>query len=314
MQISNQPTIAAIFKAYERAADSGQRAHLGASEIGQACERKLWFSFRWAFKEKFTGRMLRLFDTGKLEEQRFIDDLSKVGIVVHSFDPLTGKQFAGSALNGHFAGSMDGEGTGFIAAPKTLHGLEFKTHNKASFAKIVNHGLELGKPEHYQQCQAYMGLRGLTRVFYMAKNKDDDDLYEERVYFDKDLYEKLLEKARRIIFADSPLPKIASAPEKFPCKMCGVKNQCHKVSEELPSFNCRTCMHSTPKEDGTWYCEHRHMTLTINDQRDGCKEHLYHPELMPWKQVDVTEDSIVYIGDRKNLRGGEVVVKPQHAA
>ena len=54
----------AIFAGYERDANEGFRTHLGASLIGKACERALWYDFRWTTKAKFPGRVLRLFETG----------------------------------------------------------------------------------------------------------------------------------------------------------------------------------------------------------------------------------------------------------
>lgn len=48
----------AIFSAYEADAGDGFRAHLGASLIGKACERALWFDFRWVTRARHAGRLL----------------------------------------------------------------------------------------------------------------------------------------------------------------------------------------------------------------------------------------------------------------
>ena len=45
--------------------DNGWREHLGASEIGDPCSRKLWYLFRWVAVKKFDARMLRLFARGQ---------------------------------------------------------------------------------------------------------------------------------------------------------------------------------------------------------------------------------------------------------
>ena len=50
---------------------------VGASSIGHKCERYLWYQFRWFFREKFNGRMLRLFDRGHREEARFNEWLER---------------------------------------------------------------------------------------------------------------------------------------------------------------------------------------------------------------------------------------------
>ena len=57
---------------------------------------------------------------------------------------------------------------------------------------------------HFAQVQVYMLGLGLTRAFYLAKNKNDDTLYAERIEYDKAKAEEYVERARRIIFAEEP--------------------------------------------------------------------------------------------------------------
>ena len=42
----------------------GLRSHLGASAIGNECARAIWLKFRWADKDSFEGRILRIFSRG----------------------------------------------------------------------------------------------------------------------------------------------------------------------------------------------------------------------------------------------------------
>ena len=44
--------------------------------------------------------------------------------------------------------------------------------------------------------QIYMHLLGLKRALYLAKNKNTDELYSERIKYDKAEAERLLLKAR----------------------------------------------------------------------------------------------------------------------
>ena len=81
------PTLDAIYAAYVAEADDGFRDHLGASIIGKDCERALWYDFRWVTRRGFSGRMLRLFDTGKREEDRLVRDLRRTGATVLDADP-----------------------------------------------------------------------------------------------------------------------------------------------------------------------------------------------------------------------------------
>lgn len=63
------------------------RTHLGFSMIGDECQRKLWYGFRWCKMPKPDPRVKRLFDRGHKEEDRFIDYLRGIGCTVNPFDP-----------------------------------------------------------------------------------------------------------------------------------------------------------------------------------------------------------------------------------
>lgn len=65
--------------------EQGHRNHLGASELGEECWRKLWYGFRWVKQERFDGRMLRLFNVGHSAEPRFITYLRGIGFEVKEF-------------------------------------------------------------------------------------------------------------------------------------------------------------------------------------------------------------------------------------
>jgi len=66
--------------------DDGQRSHLGASLIGHECKRYLWFTFRWVYHHKFSGRQQRLFNRGHREEARFLEWLRGIGCEVWEFE------------------------------------------------------------------------------------------------------------------------------------------------------------------------------------------------------------------------------------
>ena len=51
--------------------DRSHRAHLGCSVLAGDCSRSLWYSFRWCSPIEFEARVLRLFERGQLEEERF---------------------------------------------------------------------------------------------------------------------------------------------------------------------------------------------------------------------------------------------------
>ena len=286
------PTLDAIYAAYVADADDGFRDHLGASIIGKECHRALWYDFRWVTRRSFSGRMLRLFDTGKREEERLVRDLRRTGATVLDTDPETGRQWRVEAHGGHFGGSLDGVAINLLEAPKTWHVLEFKTHSAKSFNDLVAKRVRDSKPQHYAQMQVYMHLTGIPRAMYLAVCKDTDDLYVERIAVDAVFAEGLLEKARRVIFAATPPARISEDPAWFQCRFCDHAPLCH-AGDTAPEINCRTCLHSTPVEGG-WHCARHDRRLSEVDQRTACPQHLFLPPLVPGRQVDAGDDWIEY--------------------
>jgi hypothetical protein len=290
LPVQGSPTLKAIDTAVEAAEHRDFDHVVRGSTIGHPCERHLWFRFRWAHApEKLEGRKLRLFQTGHVEEARLIGYLRMAGVTVEAVDPATGEQWEVQALDGHFAGHLDGIATEIVEAPKTAHLLECKTHNAKSFAQLVKVGVAVAKPEHVAQMQVYMHLRGLTRAFYLAKHKDTDELYAERVHYDAEAALRLMAKARRIVDAHQPPARVSDDPAFYLCKSfdCVSYAVCHGGGFALA--NCRTCLHASPVTGGIWHCARFGRDLTIDDQRAGCPAHLYLPGLVPGEQIDASE-------------------------
>ena len=281
----------AIYAAYERKAKAApRRPHLGASLIGDPCERKLWLTFRWAAHEQHTGRLLRLFDTGAREESRIEEELKAIGCEVYMVDPSTGRQFHYSDHGGHFAGSQDGAVLGVPKAEKTWHVLECKTHNAKSFAELKKQGVQSAKPQHYAQMVVYMGWAVLTRALYFAVNKDADEVYTERVPENPGLFRELRSKALRVITADTP----PAATESY-CAFCGCREVCNGA---LPLVHCRTCLHAVPITEGTgarWQCRKKGQEVPTLLQERGCEHHLFIPAMVTFgREVERGDGFVVY--------------------
>lgn len=242
--------------------NDGHRNHLGASLIGHECSRYLWNVFRWLKAEDFTGRQLRLFQRGHLEEARFEEYLRGIGAEVVAFQPeaegtLENKgeqQYRISAVFGHFGGSLDGQvmlpakygvSFGFLS--------EYKTKGTgASWLKLKKDGVKLTSPEHYAQMSMYGRAYGYKYAIYMSVNKNDDDLHVEVVELDWKLGEQLERKAADVITSQVPPEKIAASPAYQKCKFCHFSGICH--NGEAVEVNCRSCQHASPVEGGEWYC------------------------------------------------------------
>lgn len=281
---TRSPVVEAIYKWHEKLNSDWRRDHLGASVLGNKCERALWYGFRWCSPPDHDGRLLRLFKTGHLAESRFVAELRGIGATVYDLDPQTGRQWLLKApnLGGHVGGSMDAAIHNLPGAEKTWHVGEFKTHSDKSFNELVKKGVKGAKPLHFVQMNAYMGWTGMERAFYLAVNKNNDELHAERVEFDKPAHDKTMEKAHRVVFAAGPLSKMNEDPSWYECKFCDHASTCHGA--RVPPATCRTCVHATPVVEGdgaVWRCaKHDNDVLTPATQRAGCEEHLFIPPLL----------------------------------
>lgn len=304
LPITHLPTIEAIYKMYREKASDFRRSHLGASVIGKECERALWLDFRWASDPGFEARLLRLFETGYKEEDRIVDNLRAVGITIYSRDPHDGCQIHFKEEEfGHFGGSVDGIGVGFPEAPKTYHILECKTSSKKLYDKMVREGVEKAKYQHWCQMQVYMRWSKLDRAYYIVCCKDDDRLYGERVYYDKEAANRLVEKARRVIYNPKPLEKLGDSSASFCCKFCDHADICW--SGRLPLISCRTCAFVTPEANGTWTCGRNGEVLGESKQKVGCEGHIFIPQLVQLEVIDSDPEAgtITYSGDITNGPG-----------
>lgn len=279
------------------------RPHMGCSQLGHPCDRWLWLSFRWAVQPKFKGRILRLFRRGQLEESTIVSDLRAIGMDVRN----TGTAQSRVDFGAHVSGSIDAIiESGVPGAIKKRHLAEFKTHSSKSFADLEKNGVEKSKPEHFVQMQLYMHGTKIDRALYLAVCKDDDRIYTERVRYDKEVAEKFIARGRRLTLEDRMPPPISTDPSWYQCKFCDAHEFCHS-SKTTKHVNCRTCAHSTAKEDSTWRCErHDADGIPVEFQRKACDSHVLHPDLVPWELKEGLDQwTAVYVIEGRDVANGE---------
>ena len=321
------PVASAIFAHYKAKYGAElQRPYLGASAIGKPCLRQHWYSFRWSKPAEFSGRLYRVFQSGHLQEPRVYADLRAIGCKVYDINPSTGQQFGWSepSTGYHFRGNADGIVTGLPQAPKTPHILEIKTASDKYFREMQKSGVKQAKPEHWAQMQSYMhwsiaefAKNGCTRAIYIVVNKDNDDIYTERLEYDAKAAQEIVDKALAIITAAEPPVGISTDPTWYECKFCDYHSICH--GEKLPAPTCRSCAHATPELTGkaVWSCASHQTELTVDQQRKGCENHRYIPILLTKiaKPVDMDGDAVVYqLDDGQQFTNGDPKVNPKHLA
>ena len=267
---SGEQLMAAINEALEAEQSPRPPRRVRAGEIGKECAREIALGFLWTTEpESFDGRMLRLFGTGQVEEDRLIAWLRLSGMDVIDRDPDDpSKQLPVEALDGHFFGYMDG-----LALDRSYGGawmvVECKTHNDKSYKNLQKNGIIASKPEHYGQMQSYMHLLGLKYALYVFKNKNTDEMDIKVVEYDEVYAERLMKKAEMIAGKRVLPAKIHQNPDDcFKCKFCKKKEVC--TGRLKPLVNCRTCEHSRPVVGGKWACELHKCEIDNELMKVGC--------------------------------------------
>lgn len=231
------PVIAEI----DRLLEAGQQGHttknIGFGEIGHDCSRYLYLKIHANEPEIFDAATLRRFIAGKIDEELMSDDLRKV-VELHTTDPnRKNKQFKLDLLNGRFTGRLDGAIVNIPQAPKTWHVWEHKSCEDKLFDKLLKlkqEAIEDNKillewnHKYYAQVQTNMLASGMDRCYFTVSTPGLRRVTSLRIKFDKDYANSLVEKARMIINASEPPPKIGG-PDWYQCKNCRFYNTCHGV-------------------------------------------------------------------------------------
>lgn len=267
--------------------DDPKRAHLGCSQLGEECARRLFYEFRWAATEQISGRIRRLFRRGLLEEDVVLDDLKAIGFEV--YEQQTTVSFP---QNGHIGGSVDA----LLRHGDEHYLLEIKTHSAKSFAALKKGGMRTANFKHWVQMQAYMLGLELRRGIYFAVCKDTDELHVEELEIDREEAQLFVDRGSDIALSRFAPPRISDNPTWWKCKLCPARKVCHQG--ELPNRNCRTCEYAEPIKTGEWMCRKYEKAIPLEFQRKGCDHYTLHGD-MASKDAGIQE--IIHTFDAKIL-------------
>lgn len=267
------------------------RPYLGMSAIGEDCERRLWYGFRWCLPAGggFDAKGLSNVQDGHRSEDVMAERLRAVpGVQLLTLDPTTGRQFGFSDVAGHFRGHCDGVARGLLQAPKAWHIWEHKASEKGP-AELAKHkaadektALAKWNATYHAQAVLYMHYAEMDRHYLTCSSPGARlPVTSVRTNAAPDEAARLIAKAERVIFAAEPPAGLSDDPAHFKCKWCPASTVCH--TPKLPAVSCRTCLHATPEKDGDgrWSCALAPGESIPQDvQRTGCQSHLYIPALL----------------------------------
>ena len=240
------------------------------SSAAYECKKRLWLDFRNTKQEKFSGRKLRLFETGHVYESRII---SYINNLPHCEVVDSQKRVQEGIIRGNIDGIV------LVSGNKYL--LEIKTSAQKYFVKLPKVGVKEAFIKHYIQMQIYMHLLGLKKAIYICVNKNTDEIYEEVLDFDEAQAKMYIHRIREIAHLDTVPDKISENPAYFLCKQCPYQKFCHEGEQITPT--CRGCKNFSLKDD-TAHCSSFEKAIPIEFQhkkQDGiiCKSFEVHPDL-----------------------------------
>ena len=277
--------------------------------IGKACERALWYDFRWA-----TPRALPRPHPAALRDRPARGGAPRPQPAPHRRHRARGRSRDRPPVAGRGA-RRPLRRLARCGRDRPPRGAEDLARRRVqdplgedlSRARRKD-GVQRAKPQHWAQMQIYMHLTGLTRAMYVAVCKDTDDLTSSGSAPTADAAERLLAKAGRVIDAPRPPARISEDPAWWRVPVL-------RPSRPLPrrrrpaERNCRSCLHSTPVEGG-WHCARWDQALV--DQRAAraaapgiCSS----PISCPARPVDAGDDHVVY-----RMRDGTTWIDGRRAA
>lgn len=204
--------------------NEGNRKYLGFSEIGHECERYLWIKYHHPYLcEQITGSLLRIFDQGRETEKKLMRELTETNISVN------GSQKEFKLLHGYFMGHCDG----IITIDSNEYILEIKSSSHENWRLFKKNGVSnhafLGS-KYIAQCILYAGCADLPGSIILIENKNNQQLYQEYIPFDQDIFNGYIAKAKRIIYGDIPIG-ISNRKDWFKCIHCQFNHDeaCRKI-------------------------------------------------------------------------------------
>lgn len=206
----------ALFKQLE---SKPKRDYIGASSIGNPCERAVWYDFHFPEKGHINSpTTLLTFRVGEYIESMIISLLRASNALLASQVHAESKAFP------TFQGNYDA----WIELDGEMHVLEIKTASNSNFSQAKSKGVKIWRPQYYDQIQSYLGMSEKQSGILLIVNKDTSEIYEEKINFDKFHYELLVSKAKRLVNTTQVPERINNSPIYYLCKMCKFKEVCHQ--------------------------------------------------------------------------------------
>lgn len=216
---------------------STHRNYLGASLIGESCQRKIQYQYFNCSRDSdkpYKAENLRICQRGHIMEPVMADWLQKAGFTLETHD-ADGGQFEFSLSNGRIKGHADGRiisGSEGFNYPMLW---ENKALSSKAWKELEKKKLAVAKPVYAAQVALYQTYFHLYEnpALFTALNMDSMEIYVELLPYDAALAQNASDKAVHILKACEAgelLPRMTSDPSYYECKWCPWAERCWKAS------------------------------------------------------------------------------------
>ena len=210
-----------------------QRTYLGASSLGDACARKIQYTYQGQQPDEnkeFNAQTLRIFQLGHELENSMAGWIRHAGFDLRTLDK-NGEQFGFSIADDEIKGHIDGVICGGPDDIKYPMLWECKSANDKSFNEFVRKGVLRTNETYAAQIALYQSYMNLTDnpALFTVINKNTCEIYFELVPFNMHLAQKTSDKAVDILNASKNnelLPRIAVDSDYYACKYCEFRESC----------------------------------------------------------------------------------------
>ena len=189
------------------------RSHFYVTDAGR-CPRSIFFKFKNAPQKGMEANILRIFDHG--------DYIHK--LIMKSLISSREIHIVASEVNIPPQEIISGRADAIVSDGKDLYVLDIKSINSMGFRYMKE-----PKKENINQIQLYLHYFEIPKGILLYVNKDNQELKEFIVNYDKELSKSLLNKLNDVknnIDNNIVPPRINSYPENGECRYCPFKQIC----------------------------------------------------------------------------------------
>lgn len=222
----------------KRAQSAKPRNYIGGSSLGKECDALIWFNYKHPVPTDDPQKQ-RIFDVGHALEPVIIGWLKEAGFTVYEKDE-NGKQF--EVVDGKTKYHIDGVIVG-LPESKKPHLLEIKTAKDKRYKEYKEKGVQKCDPEYYGQIQVYMLKFELERCLFVMMNKDTQELYYERLEFNKMEATYLVNRGKEIGEMNERPERKYPSRDFYKCRWCAHRERCWidsgapEEGEKLPNVD-----------------------------------------------------------------------------